>query len=256
MKWYYLLLLLIVVIIITYRQIDGFTNDPCAGLADSSFANQISAACVQQSWLNAGCSPNGTVAPGPTYNGWWNSNTGAATFGGMKNDMHLWATLMDDNHVKGCRGTNCRAVTTQMDLDGGGNAVYLDRHELSCNADEAINQIHLVRNGAGTQYHYEYTCCKLPGPPGPAGPAGAQGIPGPVGPAGANGAPGTNGKDGVDGAPGPAGPAGVDGAPGLMGPMGPQGPAGAPAMSSPTLSNDFLLDIQNVLRAEFQNAKA
>ena len=267
MIWYVLLLLL-VVIVLTYRNIDGVTNDPCAGLTDSSPANQVSSACVQQSWLNAGCSVNGTVAPNSTYNGWWNSNTGAKTFGGMKNDMRLWATLMGDGHVKGCRGTNCRAVTTAMDADGGGNAVYLDRQHLTCNADEAISQMRLVRNGAGTQYQYQYTCCKLPGPagpagaqgiPGPAGVAGAQGVPGPAGAAGAAGAAGINGRDG---APGPMGLAGIDGPPGPMGPPGPIGPAGppglspAPARSSPTDQSNFTRDIQDILRREFQNAQA
>lgn len=246
MIWYVLLLLL-VVIVLTYRNIDGFTNDPCAGLTDSSPANQASAACVQQSWLNAGCSANGTVAPNSTYNGWWNSNTGAKTFGGMKNDMRLWATLMDDGHVKGCRGTNCRAVTTPMDADGGGNAVYLDRQHLTCNADEAISQMRLARNGAGTQYQYQYTCCKLPGP---AGPAGAQGVPGPAGTAG------VNGRDGV---PGPIGLTGIDGPPGPPGPIGPAGPPGlspAPAQSSPANQSNFTRDIQDILRREFQNAQA
>lgn len=244
------LLLLLVVILLTYHNIDGFANDACAGLADSSPASQVSAACVQQSWLNAGCSATGTVAPNASYNGWWNSNTGAGTFGAMKNDMRLWATLMDDGHVKGCRGTNCRAVTTSMDADGGGNAVYLDRQHLTCNADEAISQMRLQRNGAGTQYQYHYTCCKLPGP---AGPAGAQGAPGP---AGAQGVPGPAGPAGSAGSVGPAGPVGPAGTNGIPGQMGSPGLSPAPARSSPTDRSSFTRDIQAILRREFQNAQA
>jgi len=240
---YLVFILIAVIVIVAYRHVEGFdTPDPCAGLTDASPAHLVPSACVQKAWKDAGCSEDGTVAPGSTYNGWWNSDTGAGTFGNMKNDMNLWATMIDSNHIQGCKGTKCRLVTTPMDLDGGGNAVYLDRQNLNCHADEAISQFHLARNADGNQYQYQYTCCKLPGPPGP------QGNPGPAGPTGPAGA---NGTPGLPGMPGPTGPA------------GPQGPAGAPAIasqpapifSSESDSNGFLRDIQDILHKEIQNAQ-
>lgn len=53
----------------------------------------------------------------------------------------------------------CRDVTTPGNDDGGGNAVYLDRHDISCNDDETVNQFRLVRPTNNT-IQYKYKCCK------------------------------------------------------------------------------------------------
>jgi len=235
-------LLLAIVTMVYYVRIEGFVNavDPCAGLTDATPANAISNACLQKMFLEAGCSVNGTAYPPSTGNTWWNSVTGAGTVGGAKADMKAWATLMDDAHVKGCRGPQCRGVTTPLDADGGGNAIYLDRQRLVCNADESLSGFHLIRGGPNnTQYQYEYMCCKnlvgpagAQGPAGPAGPAGIQGSigpagpAGPVGPVGPVGPAGSAGPAGAQGPVGPAGPDGLTGKDGTMGPMGPIGPAG------------------------------
>ena len=99
----------------------------------------------------------------------------------------------------------CRTTDTPWNDEGGGNAVFLDRHDVRCNSNELINQFRLIRNGRG-QYRYNFTCCAVgngpPGPPGPIGPAGAagrQGPEGPRGPAGNLGSPGTIGPQGVPG---------------------------------------------------------
>jgi len=167
-----------------------------------------------------GCSTIGTVYPPSNYSGWWTQNNGAKTLAGIKADMKAWATMIDDVHVKGCKGPQCRAVSTPFDLDGGGNSVYLDRQNLSCRADEALSQFRLVRNPAGTQYQYQYTCCKVPGPAGPPGPSGKDGTQGAQGPQGLQGLPG------IAGAPGKIGEKGVQGMPGPAGQKGEQGPAG------------------------------
>ena len=60
----------------------------------------------------------------------------------------------------------CRKVTTPMNEEGGGNAIFLDRHNVECQPDETIQQFHLVRSGKG-QYQYQYTCCKQTIPPYP-----------------------------------------------------------------------------------------
>ena len=150
-------ILLAIVAIVYYIRVEGFQSDPCAGLTDATPANAISNACLQKMFLDAGCSVNGTAYPPSTGQTWWNSVTGAGTVGGAKADMKAWATLMTDNHVKGCRGPQCRGVTTPLDSDGGGNAIYLDRQRLVCNADESLSGFHLIRGGPNyTQYQYEY----------------------------------------------------------------------------------------------------
>lgn len=53
----------------------------------------------------------------------------------------------------------CRSVTTQGNDDGGGNAVYLDRHDINCNDDETLSQFKLTRP-TGNTIQYQYKCCK------------------------------------------------------------------------------------------------
>jgi len=201
---YLIVLLIILIVIIRYQQVDGFAVDPCEGVTDSTLASAVSDACLQKIWLDAGCSTEGTNYPKTGSKIWYNSspqgaktvycdngankwpNCGAGNVGEIKRDMAAWASLMVDTHVKGCRGPRCRAVTTPFNDEGGGNAVYLDRHQLSCRADESLSQMQLVRSGNNT-YQYKYTCCKFPtvsGSPGPAGPAGPVGAMGPYGPPG------------------------------------------------------------------------
>lgn len=54
---------------------------------------------------------------------------------------------------------NCRQTSTPWNDEGGGNSIFLDRHDLKCNSDEAISEFKLVRDGNG-KYQYQYTCCK------------------------------------------------------------------------------------------------
>jgi hypothetical protein len=81
----------------------------------------------------------------------------------------------------------CRYLSTPWNDEGGGNAVFLDRHDVSCNQNEMLNRFHLQRSNRGT-YRYDYTCCTIPpGPPGPPGPAGPSGSSGAIGPQGVPG---------------------------------------------------------------------
>ena len=48
---------------------------------------------------------------------------------------------------------------TAFNSDGGGNAVYLDRHRVDCGSKGLINEFWLRRNGAGNQMRYEFYCC-------------------------------------------------------------------------------------------------
>lgn len=54
---------------------------------------------------------------------------------------------------------NCRDVTTPGNDDGRGNAVYLDRHDLTCADDEVMSRFQLVRPTPNT-IQYQFKCCK------------------------------------------------------------------------------------------------
>jgi len=235
-----LVLIVGIIILLFLSRREGFVDaDPCAGLTDTSPASSVSPACLQKIWNDVGCSTIGTVYPPSNYSGWWTQNDGAKTLAGIKADMKAWSIMIDDVHVKGCKGPQCRAVSTPLNDEGGGNAVYLDRHSPSCRADEALSQFRLVRQWVGNQfqYQYQYTCCKVPGPPGPQGPpgltgqkgeAGKGGLPGAQGPQGLQG---LQGLPGIAGAPGQKGEAGKDGLPGAQGPQGLQGLQGLPGIA-------------------------
>jgi len=260
-----IILLICICVTVFYLYTEGFTVDACAGLTDADPASKMTGACVRKIFLEAGCSA--TEAPSDDYKGWWNSDTGAGTVKGAKADIAAWASIMDDVHVKGCRGPQCRVVTTNLDSDGSGNAIYLDRHNIKCGADEFIAQMRLVRGGPrgpingvsthtdATQYQYQYTCCKVPTVQGPAGPQGASGSVGPAGPRGIQGSPGApglkgeagpQGSIGLKGEPGLKGETGLKGEPGPMGPMGPKG-------QDRYIENVDLNSIRQIIRNEFQS---
>ena len=44
----------------------------------------------------------------------------------------------------------CRDVKTSSDIDGGGNLIYLDRHNLQCNDNEYLTRFHLTRTSKTT----------------------------------------------------------------------------------------------------------
>jgi len=54
---------------------------------------------------------------------------------------------------------SCRDANTGENDVGGGNSIFLDRHDISCNDDEVIKQFHLVRPKENT-IQYNYKCCK------------------------------------------------------------------------------------------------
>lgn len=55
----------------------------------------------------------------------------------------------------------CRQVNTDFNDDGNGNSLYLDRHQIKCNDNEALSQFQLHRNDKGDQVQYNYTCCSV-----------------------------------------------------------------------------------------------
>ena len=78
------------------------------------------------------------------------------------NDRDILAELdsLKQNAVmKNSQQGQCRDVNTGFNDEGGGNAVFLDRHNISCGANETLQQFKLGRSGGG-QYRYDYKCCK------------------------------------------------------------------------------------------------
>jgi hypothetical protein len=55
---------------------------------------------------------------------------------------------------------SCRDVNTELNDEGEGNSVYLDRHDVKCNPDEVITQFKLNPDGQG-KFRYGYKCCKM-----------------------------------------------------------------------------------------------
>ena len=53
----------------------------------------------------------------------------------------------------------CRDLITPANDDGGGSTAYLDRHNIICDADEAVSRIRLNRP-SDNQIQWQYTCCK------------------------------------------------------------------------------------------------
>ena len=53
-----------------------------------------------------------------------------------------------------------RELSTGMNDYGGGNSIYLDRHDIKCNDDEVLNELKLRRSDDGSQLEYKYKCVK------------------------------------------------------------------------------------------------
>ena len=75
---------------------------PCKGLTDSSPASAVPVSCLRKILTDEGCTSSGTVWPQDGYNGWWRQDDGAGNYGVVKSDIKAWATMTDDDHVRGC----------------------------------------------------------------------------------------------------------------------------------------------------------
>ena len=64
--------------------------------------------------------------------------------------------------AKGPNSNTCRDVTTNYNDQGGGNVIYLDRHNVKCNEGEYLSKFRLDADDNDTtgKYRYEYKCCK------------------------------------------------------------------------------------------------
>ena len=55
---------------------------------------------------------------------------------------------------------NCVNKNTNWNDEGGGNVIFIDRHDLKCDKESYLKQFKLTRNGKG-KYRYNYTCCEI-----------------------------------------------------------------------------------------------
>ena len=51
-----------------------------------------------------------------------------------------------------------RTDNTPFNSDGGGNSIFLDRHNIQCKPNEALNKLKLVTDNKEGKYKYDYTC--------------------------------------------------------------------------------------------------
>lgn len=56
---------------------------------------------------------------------------------------------------------SCYAARTTENDDGGGNTVYLDRHNVECRDNYVLSRFRVVRNAAHNKVAYHYTCCTI-----------------------------------------------------------------------------------------------
>jgi hypothetical protein len=70
----------------------------------------------------------------------------------------LNSTFFFDYKCKPAFDLRCRTLSTPVNDGGGGNIIYLNRHKIQCNEDEALSQYKQTR--VGNNYKYDYTCCK------------------------------------------------------------------------------------------------
>jgi hypothetical protein len=52
--------------------------------------------------------------------------------------------------------------STPMNDYGGGQVIFLDRHNIQCDPGQALTEMKLVRNADGRQYQYQYQCSPIP----------------------------------------------------------------------------------------------
>jgi len=53
----------------------------------------------------------------------------------------------------------CRDADSGWNTEGGGNTIFLDRHNVQCNDDESLTKVQFVRDGQGN-FRYNFRCCK------------------------------------------------------------------------------------------------
>lgn len=57
---------------------------------------------------------------------------------------------------------SCQTYYTPLNLDGGGNIVYLDSHRVNYRRNKMMQSLQLMRYLTLRKYHYRYTCCTTP----------------------------------------------------------------------------------------------
>lgn len=129
--------------------------------------------------MNYTCASNPNLGSPVSESTPWQNSNGGNTFaldnlnaecgpGNVMTQLHL-ATNPDGQwkwEYSCAPSTNpltCRTTSTPMN-DGGnpneGPSIYLDRHDIKCDTNEAISQMQLVK-GDNNNYEIQYTCCQV-----------------------------------------------------------------------------------------------
>ena len=154
-------------------------DDKCLGFNDQGWLKHTLHAFTNVPNLNFYTKKGSVITPAPTYENLstpWNDAGGGNTLYLDRHDIkcnangalsrlhlqtapHLANTLRYDYTCmsSGSLG-NTLSKTTPFNDDGGGNAVYLDRHDVDCGNNAVITDLKLQRNSSGNQYQYQYKC--------------------------------------------------------------------------------------------------
>lgn len=56
---------------------------------------------------------------------------------------------------------SCYTTNTNMNAAGGGNTVYLDRHNVRCKVNYGLSMFRMYRGNGGTKLAYQMRCCTI-----------------------------------------------------------------------------------------------
>ncbi len=166
-----------------------YTASSPDGNGDATYLNQLNVDCgatpVNRFQLSRGpgagtwrysynCSSGGSLAaPVSSSTNWADSGGGSVIFldrqdvdcgaNGVLTQFQLEKNANgQDRYNYSCAKSNnplqCRQVSTNPDSTGGNSAYFLDRHDVACNPNEAMQQMQLHNIDFSTM-QYNYTCC-------------------------------------------------------------------------------------------------
>ena len=80
-----------------------------------------------------------------------------ALFSSMSHSIEGYTNGYKFNGSTQDSGIETHTYSTNSDMDGGGNSIYLDRQGLECPDGQALSGFHLSRDGE-RHFHIDYKC--------------------------------------------------------------------------------------------------
>jgi hypothetical protein len=71
----------------------------------------------------------------------------------------IFLTIVGDG-ISVSSALECTNKFTTASANGGGNVVYLDRHQITCEPGSALSQFRLTNFAGNKTMGYQYKCCK------------------------------------------------------------------------------------------------